>query len=296
MNDPRELSPGTVFAGDFTIIRHLGEGSLSSVYAVSQRSTGKERALKLFYPHLIEPAHCRSFEQEIALIARIESVHVADVISASVDTETGAPWIAMELLRGEPLADLVERFGGLPRVEVMTILREVCHAVGAAHALHLIHGSLTSRSLFHAEGKRDDGKRCVKVRGFEKTVFSTRGQADAGVSKWELRWMAPEVVQLGRRRDPQGDVWAIGLIAFFLFTGRDYWRTPVNADNPILELVSEMLLHPLSKASERARELKRPIPPGFDAWFAQAVERDPKKRFPDAKVAYERLVSMVKTT
>lgn len=296
MNDPRELPVGAVFAGNFTILRRVGEGSMGIVYAVYQQSTSKERALKLFWPGLVEVDHQREFEKELGAIARISSPHFTELLGAGIDPDTGVSWVAMELLRGEPIGDLVARFGGLPRVEAMVILRELCHVIGAAHALRLAHGALTSKNLFFADGLRADGRRTVKVLGFEKSILAMRSQANVGASKWELRWMAPEMAKHGRRREPASDVWAIGLIAFFLFTGREYWRASMNAEASVLELLSEVLIHPLPAASARARELKRAVPAGFDTWFAQAIDREPSQRFENAQVAYERLAALVKST
>src|SRR5262249_62268469 len=91
-----ELSPGTVFAGDYEVQRELSAGGMGRVYVVLQRSTGKQRALKLMLPQLVsDPALRRRFEQEARVAALIESDHVVEVVGAGIDAAAGAPWLAI---------------------------------------------------------------------------------------------------------------------------------------------------------------------------------------------------------
>ena len=138
------LAPDAIFARDFKIVRPLSHGGMGAVYVAVQLSTGRERALKLMHPRLVQDERQRRrFEQEAQVGARIESDHVVEVVGAGVDDDTGAPWLCMELLRGQDLASLIAHRGTLPPSEVLFVFRQMCHAVGAAHrvgvVLSLIH-------------------------------------------------------------------------------------------------------------------------------------------------------------
>ncbi len=94
------LAPGSLFAGDFRIVRTLGEGGMGAVYVAEQQSTGKLRALKTMHAQLVsDPGLCERFTQEAQIGARIESEHVVDVVAAGIDGATRMPWLAMELKR-----------------------------------------------------------------------------------------------------------------------------------------------------------------------------------------------------
>lgn len=103
-----DLAAGTVFGGDFRIVRPLRVGGMGAVYVAEQRSTGAQRALKLMQRELVgDPSLRERFEQEARVGATIDSDHVVQVIGAGVDGATGIPWIAMELLRGVALDEYI---------------------------------------------------------------------------------------------------------------------------------------------------------------------------------------------
>src|SRR5688572_16681098 len=135
-----DLRPGAVFAGDFRVIRPLSEGGMGSVYVVEQLSTGAQRALKLMRRELVADASLRErFLQEARVGSRIASDHVVQVIAAGVDPSSNVPWLVMELLQGEEVADRVKRAGPLSRAEVAEVAKQLGHALAAAHAVGVVH-------------------------------------------------------------------------------------------------------------------------------------------------------------
>src|SRR5690606_21011801 len=96
-------------------------------------------------------------------------------------------------------------------------------------------------------------------------------------------WMAPEQTDAGRVSRAT-DVWALGLIAYQLLTGRIYWKSAQKQNATITALLVEIMVEPLASASARAAELgvAERLPPGFDAWFERCVARDPAARFEEA--------------
>ncbi|MBI3200555.1 MAG: hypothetical protein HYZ29_03360 [Myxococcales bacterium] len=154
MFHPHGLQPGSVFAGDFRIERALAMGGMGAVYVAEQLSTGRRRALKLLLPSLVDSERSRErFEQEARVASRIASDHVVEVVSAGVDPGTGAPWLAMELLEGETLAQRVERSGPLGPAETLEVMRQLCHALVAPRTHKAFSGCATVRSTEHPWGK-----------------------------------------------------------------------------------------------------------------------------------------------
>ena len=136
MNDTVRMTAGTVFAGDYRIVRPLRSGGQGSLYVVEQLSTSKHRALKLMLPELVaQPTSRKRFELEAKIAARIQSDHIVESIASGVDQKTGIPWLVMELLEGEDLATMLQRRRHLPaRSSVGPLRRSASRAQTSATA------------------------------------------------------------------------------------------------------------------------------------------------------------------
>ncbi len=292
-----QLTPGTVFARDFRVLRHLSAGGMGAVYVVEQVSTQRQRALKIMLPDLVrEPKARERFMQEATVSARIRSDHVVEVVGAGIEETTGTPWIAMELLEGEELAATMRRRRLLPPGEVMEVFRQLCHGLAAAHRAGLVHRDLKPENIFLCTARREGVSFTVKILdfGIAKVVGESRTSAASTSAIGSPLWMAPEQAEQGNIR-PATDVWALGLIAFHLLTGVYYWRI-ANTENFVFPaLLKEVYMDALEPASHRAAAYQcgHLVPPGFDAWFARCVVRDPMQRFHDGAEALAALLPVL---
>ena len=183
MSTLAQLAQGTVFAHDFRVVRPLADGGMGSVYVVEQLSTGRERALKLMHPQFVaDPNNRRRFAEEARVGARIASDHVVEVIASGVDEGSGVPWLAMELLHGETLFDRVEKRGAVPPAEAYEVLRQVCHALGAAHRAGIVHRDVKPENIFLASTRREGAAVMVKVLDFGIATVAGTPPASAGMA------------------------------------------------------------------------------------------------------------------
>ena len=283
-----QLSPGALYAGEFRVVRPLSEGGMGAVYVVEQHSTGKQRALKIMHPQLVGDESLRQrFVLEARIGARIESDHVIEVVAAGIDAATGTPWLAMELLQGETLAERVETMGPRHLDEVREVVAQLCHALGAAHRVGIVHRDLKPENVFLAVPRREGVRFVLKVLDFGIAKLVAEAETKQTAAMGSPLWMAPEQADLGDRISPATDVWALGLLVFWMLTGKELWKgAHVESPNAV-QLLSEMKFTDLPSASDRAREYGRAdrLPPGFDAWFARCVVRAPAARYVDAHAA-----------
>jgi len=277
------LVPQSIFAGQFRVVGQLARGGMGTIYQVEQLPTGHPRALKVILPEYAQDPRARArFEQEARIAARIESEHAAQVIAAGVDPETNTPWLAMELLQGRDLSVVLGERGHLPPAEVAEVMKQLGHALSAAHRIGVVHRDLKPENIFIATSRRSDVAFTVKVLDFgvAKWAQESRPGHPTAVVGSPL-WMAPEQLDARGILGPHTDIWAVGLLAYAMLTGRPYWRGAGGESFSLPEVVGEIMAAPIVPASQRATEqgLVGFVPPGFDAWFARCVERDGAMRF-----------------
>ncbi|MBX7196008.1 MAG: protein kinase [Sandaracinaceae bacterium] len=289
-----KLASGSIFARDFRVLQPLAEGGMGAVYAVEQLSTGKRRALKVMQPALIPDARARErFVLEARIGSQIESEHVVDVVASGIDEPTGMPWIAMELLEGVDLSDYVKQRDHLSPQETYEVLSQLCDGLGAAHARGIVHRDLKPENVFISTSKRRGVPFIVKILdfGIAKVTHENQTSATGTSAMGSPLWMAPEQTESGTRLRPATDVWALGLMAFWMLTGRSYWRAGNSAEIALTPVFTEVLVLPLDPPSVRAAQmaLGHLVPPAFDAWFFRCVSRNHDLRFVDATQAIQSL-------
>ncbi len=278
------IKVGTVVNGRYHVERMIGRGGMGTVYSVRHVNTGEELALKVLHPALAEnDTAVERFRTEARAPVRIGSEHVVRVVDADVCTEIGdTPFMVMEMLCGRDLRKELKRRGALPAGEVVLYLAQAARALDKAHAKGIIHRDLKPENLYLTE--REDGSPHVKVLdfGIAKLTEDAAPELTVAGQIFGTPWyMAPEQA----RGDlpavgPQTDLWALGLIAYRLLSGRNYWTAEGMA-----ALVGQICYEPMPPPTQTAPHLG----PLFDVWFAKACNREPSLRFATARELIDQL-------
>ncbi|WP_437314175.1 serine/threonine-protein kinase [Sorangium sp. So ce385] len=277
---------GRVIAGRYRLAARLGQGGMGSVWRADDLTLDSPVAIKLIDPALAESEHVRTrFYQEAKAGAALRSPHVVQILDYGVDGDV--PFIAMELLDGESLADRLARVRTPHPAELSRIFGDVARAVRRAHDAAIIHRDLKPENIFLV---RNDEQEIAKVLdfGIAKTSFVSGAQGaetSTGMLLGTLPYMSPEQAR-GAKVDWRTDLWSLGVIAFECVCG----RLPFLADAPG-ELVLEICAKPLPVPSQVA-----PVPRGFDEWFARATRREPAERFQSAKEMADALRVILQTS
>jgi TPR repeat protein/serine/threonine protein kinase len=285
------LESGVLIGGDYRVERKLAEGGMGAVFVAEQVSTGAKRALKIIKPELLhEPKLRQRFEQEARVTSRIASDHVVGVVAAGIDLERGLPWLAMELLQGQTLHQTVSDRGALRRDVACTILRQLAHAIDAAHVAGIVHRDLKPENIFLAEARQSGASFFVKVLDFGIARVVREAHLTRTDALGTPLWMAPEQAGTTDTVGPWTDIWPLGLIAFYVLTGRSFWLSGQGEGTP-LGVVREICIDPLPAASERARQVGSDVevPTTLDPWFARCLSRDVGARFKTAGEAVREL-------
>jgi serine/threonine-protein kinase len=297
------LEPGKIFAGRYRVNRLIAEGGMGAIFEAEHTATERKVALKLLFPHIMSVASARKkFELEARISARVKSPYIVDVIDAGFDEASKSPYLAMELLEGLTLAAHVRERGALPPDQAIPLLEQVAAGLDAAHGYKehngtskpIIHRDLKPENLFLAN---EHGAYVVKILDFGiAKVLGETGNISQEVRGTPL-FMAFEQVTAGAL-SPQTDIWALGLIAYYMLTGSHYWRAATQQTANVQSLFAEILTLPLEAPSVRMKQRDSIIelPPAFDTWLLECIQRDPPKRFSSAGAAVEALARAFEKT
>ncbi|MBI4952682.1 MAG: serine/threonine protein kinase, partial [Myxococcales bacterium] len=273
---------GTFDRGRYRVERCIAAGGMGAVYEVQHLETRRRRALKVMLPSVVADPDMRArFRREATVAADIESEHIAEVLDAGIDDATGAPFIVMELLKGQELAALVTQHGPRQPAEAVVYLWHAALALDKAHAIGVIHRDLKPENLFVTY--RDDGAPRVKLLDFgiakvlegDKDVKATRGVLGTPL------YISPEQIASPQSIGPATDAYALAQIAYTLLVGEPYWAVEEAAAETVIQLLMSIATAIPEPPSERARARRNIVlPPAFDAWFARATADKPAARYP----------------
>jgi hypothetical protein len=180
----------------------------------------------------------------------------------------------------------------LPVGEVRDLMKQLGHALAAAHRLGIVHRDLKPENIYVAEARRSDAAFTVKVLDFGIAKWLQENPTSRTTSVMgSPMWMAPEQFDTSLGVSAATDIWALGLVTFSMLTGISYWKAAQGPSITLAALLAEISGGSLVSASQRAAEAGRDglLPGGFDAWFARCVTRDPRDRFADAAQAHAAL-------
>jgi serine/threonine protein kinase len=241
------LEPGAVIANAYRLEHVLGRGGMGVVWAARELSGGRAVALKFLLagPSADRKTHERFLREARAAMA-ISHPHIARV-EAIVETDTGVPFMVMELLEGEPMRHFLRRRGTLNAFETAELLLPVVDAVAAAHAARIVHRDLKPENVFLVGG------RDVRVLDFgiakrlpKHDETASASLTSTGAFLGTPVYMAPEQIFGDEDIDARVDVWALGIIIYECLVG----RRPTEGDGfgQIIKRITTDTLVPLERA------------------------------------------------
>lgn len=239
---------------------------MASVYKAYDASLDRYVALKVLPPEFLhDPTFAARFRREAQTIARLEHPQIIPIFAYDIDAATGTPWMAMRLISGGSLSQRIKR-GRLEHSECARILKDVADALDYAHGMGVIHRDVKPQNVL----LDDAGRVYLADFGIAKMVESTAAVTQTGMITGTPQYMAPEQA-IGNPVDKSVDLYALGIVAYELFTG----RVPFSADTPVAVLMkqaSEPM--PLPPTSE--------VPEAVTRVILRATAKDPKARWPSA--------------
>ena len=215
---PAPIKPGTLLGGKYRLSHPIGYGGMGAVWAALNESTSREVAVKL----LIEgdPSLRPRLLREARSCGALKHPNVIDIYDVA-QMASGEPFLVMELLSGETLAQLLKRRRRLDAHEAARIARDVARALAAAHTIGIVHRDLKPPNIFlHSPDGEEPAIVKVLDFGVAKNVALDDGlRTGLGELVGSPAYMSPEQARADGDLDHRTDIWSLGVVLFQMVTG-----------------------------------------------------------------------------
>ena len=274
------VSAGHVLVGRYRLESQLGAGGMGTIWRAQDLVLNAPVAVKVIDRTAVpDEETLQRFMREAQSAAALRSPHVVQIFDHGIDGKV--PFMAMELLEGENLAQRIKRNKRLTPQETARVLSHIGRAIGRAHEAGIVHRDLKPENVFLIKNEDEEIAKVLDfgVAKIERHALEEGTRTRTGSILGTPFYMSPEQAQGNRTVDSRSDLWAMGVIAFECLTG----KRPFYSDG-LGDLVLAICVRDIPLPSTIGS-----VPIGFDAWWNRAVARDPEKRFQTAKELTESL-------
>ena len=199
--------------GGFQVLEQLGEGGMGTVYRARQIALDREVALKLLRPgSMSDQENAPRFQREMQIAAGLAHPGLVRVLDGG--TADGSGYIAMELVRGKTLVDLIVEAAPLAWPLAVAVIARVAAALAYLHDRDVLHRDIKPSNILIARSGD------VKLADFGLARFTdSTVMTEDGAVVGTLQFMAPELL-LGGAATPASEMWSLGCVLYVMLTGR----------------------------------------------------------------------------
>ncbi len=211
--------------GPYRILGKLGEGGMGEVFEAMHETIERRVAIKLLHPNQAGNREVAArFLNEARAVNRIEHNGLVQ-ISDCGETDDGAIYIVMELLRGVTLGQRLKQRGRLSPAEAVMLCRQVSSALVAVHDKGIVHRDLKPENLMFVSDPETPGRERVKILDFGIAKLTSEGAAGQIKTSSDViigtpRYMSPEQCRGNREIDDKSDVYSLGVVLYQVLAGR----------------------------------------------------------------------------
>jgi serine/threonine-protein kinase len=273
---------GRVLGRTYRILRLLGRGSMGLVFEAQHLRLYRRVAIKVLPPELVsDPGLLARFEREAELASRIQHRNVVSILDSDV-TDEGEPYLVLELLEGQTLAQRLAGSLALPTAEAVAVTMQIALGLAAVHRVEIVHRDLKPENVFLLADADNPGSVKLLDFGIGRSLRADRQLTTGAMIIGTPDYMAPEQAA-GKRDaiDARADQFSLAVVTYQMLTGVQ----PFEHDD-LLETLRRVQTLEVPPASRVARW----VPPELDAVLARALSKEPSQRYPDVVSFARKLV------
>jgi serine/threonine-protein kinase len=252
--------------GRYQIVEKLGEGAMATVYKAFDPTINRSLVIKFLHANLCEnPEYRRRFLREAKAAGGLSHPNIVTIFD--VGEIENRPYIAMELLGGAPLDEMMPKGTELPLSEALVTALQIANALDYAHSKGIFH-----RDIKPANIMRLPDRNTIKLVDFGIALVAAGDNSDrtvAGTIMGTPHYMSPEQAR-GEQSDARSDLWAVGVILYQLLTG----KRPFTADS-----IATLMLRITQEAPQPIGELRKDLPANLRRIIARSLNKQPDKRY-----------------
>ena len=275
-----EMYIGQTLNNRFKVESKIGEGGFGAVYRGTQLATSRKVALKLLHPEMTKDENLVArFRREGMVLCNLRDAHTITTYDFD-QTPDGTLYIAMELLEGKSLHQVFHEQAPLEWKRMFKILGEMCSSLAEAHQQGIVHRDLKPENVYLES--RPGNPEFVKILDFGIAKVMRGDSIDpqspqltaTGQTLGTLEYMSPEQL-MGKQLDGRSDVYALGVVAYEMITGRLPFP---DAKGPAGLITAQLKQTPLppSQANPKAN-----LPPLADRVILKCLEKNKDNRYAD---------------
>src|SRR5256886_7572371 len=257
----------------FTLEGEIGRGGMGVVYHARDERLKRKVAVKVLPPDLAFREEIRiRFLREAETAARLSHPHIVPIHSVGEGPD-GLVYFVMAYVDGESLAARLKRRERLPPEEARRILMETADALGAGHALGIIHRDVKPDNIL-LEGSR--GRTVLTDYGIAKALTSTTGPGTltaTGVAIGTPHYMSPEQAAGDREIDGRSDIYSLGVVGYQMLAGELPFSAPT---------VPGILLKQITEQAPNLKDRTPTCPEDLSSCVMRSLEKEPESRWPTA--------------
>jgi serine/threonine protein kinase len=289
--DGTEIAPailGDALSATYEFIEAVGAGGMSVIYKARHRALNRLVAIKMLHGHMLSDTIIRRFQQEAKASSLLQHPNTVAVYDFGI-TESGLPFMVMDFVEGETLANRLKRRGTLPPRACIMIFKQVCDAVEHAHELGILHRDLKPGNIMLIESEGTPGIVKILDFGIAKIMDATDSPGHNLTQTGEVfgspLYMSPEQCSGNKALDRRSDIYSLGCVMYECLTG----TVPHRGDTVMATIVKQLNERPkpITELQPNAR-----IPAKLEDIVDKALEKNPDKRFQSMEELKEALIEL----